>query len=65
MASLHIDTYGDALLFGVITGLGYLTANTVNIAINFNFPRPLFYAAVSGTYNTLGSVMVGVVLLAL
>ncbi|WP_329141668.1 DUF1761 domain-containing protein [Streptomyces sp. NBC_00670] len=65
MAALHIDTYGDALLFGLITGLGYLTANTVNIAINPNFPRPLFYAAISGTYNTLGSVIVSVVLLAL
>lgn len=64
MAALHIDTYGDALLFGLIVGLGYLTANTVNIAINPNFPRPLFYAAISGGYNLVGSLLVSTILLA-
>ncbi|MBL7253315.1 DUF1761 domain-containing protein [Paractinoplanes lichenicola] len=64
MAALRIDTYGDALLFGLIVGLGYLTANTVNIAINPNFPRPLAYAAISGPYNLLGSLIVSVVLVA-
>lgn len=62
MAALEIDTYGDALLFGLIVGVGYLAANTVNIAINPNFPRPLFYAAISGTYNVAGSLLVAVIL---
>jgi hypothetical protein len=65
MAALKIDTYGDALLFGFIVGLGYLTANTVNIAINPNFPRPLFYAAISGGYNIVGSLIVSAILLAI
>lgn len=64
MVALNIGSYGDALLFGFIVGLGYLTANTVNIAINPNFPRPLFYAAISGAYNLLGSVLVSAILFA-
>ncbi|MEU4241784.1 hypothetical protein [Actinoplanes sp. NPDC026619] len=51
--------------FGRPENVGYLTANTVNIAINPNFPRPLFYAAISGGYNILGSLLVSVLLLAL
>ncbi|GAB7036256.1 MULTISPECIES: DUF1761 domain-containing protein [Catenuloplanes] len=62
--ALRIDTYGDALLFGLIVGVGYLTANTVTIAINPNFPRPLLYAAVSGGYHVTGSLIVSAVLLA-
>ncbi|MFF4418636.1 DUF1761 domain-containing protein [Streptosporangium sp. NPDC001559] len=64
MAALKIDTYGDALLFGLIIGLGYLTANTVTIAINPNFPRPLLYAAISGSYNIVGGLIVSAILLA-
>ncbi|WP_203726977.1 DUF1761 family protein [Paractinoplanes durhamensis] len=64
MAALKIDTYGDALLFGLIVGLGYLTANTVNIAINPNFPRPLLYAAISGGFNVIGSLIVSLLLVA-
>ncbi|HWS36993.1 MAG TPA: DUF1761 domain-containing protein [Actinoplanes sp.] len=60
MAALHIDTYGDALLFGLIVGLGYLTANTINP----NFPRPILYGVISGGYNLLGSLIVSTLLLA-
>ncbi|MFI1991019.1 DUF1761 domain-containing protein [Actinoplanes sp. NPDC020271] len=64
-AALNIDAYGDALLFGLIVGFGYLTANTVTIAINPNFPRPLLYAAISGSYNIVGSLIVNAILLAI
>jgi hypothetical protein len=64
IAALKIDNYGDALLFGLIVGVGYLTANTVTIAINPNFPRPLLYAAISGSYNIVGSLIVSAILLA-
>ncbi|MFI9638511.1 DUF1761 domain-containing protein [Micromonospora sp. NPDC051925] len=63
-AALNIDTYGDALLFGLVVGVGYLAANTVTIAINPNFPRPLLYAAISGSYNLVGSLIVSTILLA-
>ncbi len=53
------------MLFGLIAGVGYLAANTVTIAINPNFPRPLLYAAISGVHNVLGSVIVSVLLVSL
>lgn len=65
MSRLEIETLGAALLFGLVVGVGYLAANTVNIAINPNFPRPLLYAVISGTYNVLGSLIVSVILLTL
>ncbi|NUL04054.1 DUF1761 domain-containing protein [Streptomyces lunaelactis] len=64
MAALRVDSYPDALLFGLIVGAGYLVANTVNIAINPNFPRPLFYSLISGAYNLVGSVLVSAILVA-
>jgi hypothetical protein len=64
-AALNIDTYADALLFGLIVGVGYLAADTVTIAINPNFPRPLLYAAISGSYNIVGSLLVSAILLAI
>ncbi|MEU0482385.1 hypothetical protein ABZ260_24760 [Streptosporangium sp. NPDC006013] len=39
--------------------------NTVTIAINPNFPRPLLYAAISGSYNIVGSLIVSAILLAI
>jgi hypothetical protein len=64
MAVLKIDSFADALVFGLVVGVGYLAANTVNIAINPNFPRPLHYALISGGYNLIGSVLVSTILMA-
>ncbi|MFD1365634.1 hypothetical protein [Actinoplanes sichuanensis] len=50
------------LLLGWIVGVGYLTANTVDIA---NFPRPLLYAAISDGYHNIGSLLVSALLTAL
>ena len=63
-AALRIDTYAEALLFGIVVGAGYLAANTVTIAINPNFPRPLLYAAISSSYHIAGSLLVSAILLA-
>jgi hypothetical protein len=65
MRALRIDTYGDALLFALIAGVGYLVANTTTIAINPNFPHPLRYAAISGGYNVAGLVLVSLLQVAL
>jgi hypothetical protein len=62
MSAFKIDSYGNALIFAVIVGLGYLVANTVNIAINPNIPRPLLYGLISGAYHFVGIVMVCMIL---
>ncbi|MES2388894.1 MAG: DUF1761 domain-containing protein [Bacteroidota bacterium] len=54
MYALNISNIGDALAFGLVIGLGFLFANTVNIAINPNIPRPLLYGLISGMYHLAG-----------
>ena len=63
--ALHIESYANALVFAVIVGVGYLVANTINIAINPNIPRPLLYGAISGAYHLVGVLMVSLILVAM
>jgi len=60
--SLKIDSYENALPFSMLVGLGYLVANTFNIAINPNIPRPLLYGLISGSYHLVGISMVSMIL---
>lgn len=65
MAALHINSYSSALEFAGVIGVGYLVANTVNIAINPNIPKPIFYGIISGSYHLVGITIVCIVLHAL
>ena len=62
---VNVSTYGEALWFGAITGIGYLVAQTVNIAINPNIPRPFFYSAISGSNFLVGNLLACVILFAM
>lgn len=55
LGSLHVTAQADALLFGVVTGIGYLVATVFNVAINPNIPRPLLYGLVNAPYFLLGN----------
>ena len=63
--ALGVDSYSQAIEFAFVVGIGYLTANTVNIAINPNIPRPILYGIISGSYHLVGIVMVSVILVAM
>ena len=63
--ALKINSYENAMIFAAITGLGFLVANTVNIAINPNIPRPLLYGLISGAYHFVGMMIVCIVLVAM
>jgi len=63
--ALKIDSYENALIFALVAGLGYLVANTVNIAINPNIPRPLLYGLISGAYHLVGIMIVCLILVAM
>lgn len=54
---LGINNLGDAIVFGLIIGVGYLAAMTLNIAINPNFPKPFAYTFVNAPYFIVGSVI--------
>ena len=62
MQALQIRTLGTAIEFAFVIGVGYLVANTVNIAINPNIPRPILYGAISGAFHLAGILIVSVIL---
>lgn len=57
LRSLHVTSMGDALVFGLITGLGYLVPTVVNVAINPNIPRPLFYGVINAPYFLISNLV--------
>lgn len=61
--ALQISSYGQAWEFALLMGIGYLVANTVNIAINPNIPRPILYGIVSGSYHVVGMITISMVFL--
>ncbi|SEK58559.1 Protein of unknown function [Chitinophaga rupis] len=61
--ALNIHHLADALEFALVIGIGYLFANTVNIAINPNIPRPILYGIITGTYHLLGILIVSIILI--
>ncbi len=65
MYALGINTFSAAMEFALIIGIGYLLANTVNIAINPNIPHPIHYSAISGVFHLVGIIIVCSILQAL
>lgn len=65
MYALGIDSYGKAIEFAFIIGVGYLFANTVNIAINPNIPKPILYGIISGTFHLVGILIVSIIIVAM
>lgn len=62
--ALDITTIGTAVSFALVIGTGYLVANTIDIAINPNMPRPLLYGAISGVFHLTGILLVSIILVA-
>jgi len=59
--ALNIGTSGAAIEFALVVGVGFLVANTVNIAINPNMPRPIHYGIISGAYHLAGILIVSMI----
>jgi hypothetical protein len=65
LTALDISTYSGALQFALVVGLGYLVANTTNIAINPNIPRPFLYSLITSSYHLLSITLASLLLVAL
>ena len=63
--ALNVSSISQAVEFSLLVGFGFLIANTVNIAINPNIPRPILYGIISGSYHFVGIVMVSGILVAM
>lgn len=60
--ALEIQSFGDAVLLGLITGIGYAGAVSVTNAITPRNPRPLVHGMINGSYHLLGIVVVSAIL---
>lgn len=63
--ALGIHSYGNALGFALFVGGGFLVANTTNIAINPNIPRPFLYSLITGSYHLVGITLASLILAAM
>jgi hypothetical protein len=59
---LQIQTIAAAVELSLVIGVGYLVANTFNIAINPNIPNPIQYGIITGSYHLIGITMASVIL---
>lgn len=63
--ALNISSLKDGFEFSLFIGIGFLVANTVNIAINPNIPRPILYGIISGGYHLVGILIVNSIIIAM
>jgi hypothetical protein len=63
--ALDLTSTGDAVVFGLVVGVGYLTAMTFQIAINPAIARLLLYGAINAPYFIATSVLASVVMTAM
>jgi hypothetical protein len=62
LRALGVESLGDGILFGLIVGIGYLLSMTFTIAINPNFPRPVFYTLLNAPSFLLSSIVASIIL---
>jgi hypothetical protein len=62
LRALDVAAVGDAIAFGLIVSVGYLVAQTLNIAINPNFPRPILYTLINAPYFIVCTVVAAIIL---
>ena len=62
MVLLNINTRKAAVEFAIVIGLGFLVANTFNIAINPNIPHPVVYGLLVGGFQLI-SILVSCLIL--
>lgn len=62
MVVLNINTRKAAIEFALVIGLGFLVANTFNIAINPNIPHPMNYGLLVGVFQLI-SILVSCLIL--
>ncbi len=65
MVVLNINTRKAAIELALVIGLGFLVANTFNIAINPNIPHPMAYGLLVGGFQLIGILVSCVILQAI
>lgn len=63
--ALDIERVSDAVLLGLVVGIGYAAAISFNNAVTPHTPRPLLLGAVTGSYHLVGIVIVSAIVFSL
>jgi len=62
LRALDITALGDGIVFALVIAIGYLLAQTLTIAINPNFPKPLLYTLINAPYFIVCTVIASIIL---
>ena len=65
MVTLNINTRKATIELALIIGLGFLVANTFDIAINPNIPHPMPYGLIVGGFHLVGILVSCLIMLAM
>lgn len=65
IAVLNINTRKATIEFALVIGLGFLVANTFNIAINPNIPHPMAYGLLVGGFQLISILVSSFILQAM
>lgn len=57
VAALDLTTAADAVVFGLVVGIGYQLAMTFQIALNPNFPHPIRYGLLNAPFFLASSLV--------
>jgi len=61
--ALALVELSDAIILGIVVGIGYTGAVSFNNAVNPKTPRPLLYGAVTGSYHLVGAILVSIIII--
>jgi hypothetical protein len=64
LKALDVTALGDGIVFGLLVSVGYLVAQTFQIAINPAFARPLHYGLLNAPYFIVCGTAASVILTA-
>jgi len=65
ISALNIDSYIEAVILGLIVGIGYAGSVSFVNAITPTNPHPFLLGAVTGIYHLLGVILVAIIIVAL
>lgn len=57
MEVLNINSRKATIEFGLVIGLGFMVANTFDIAINPNIPNPMAYGIIVGSFQLISMLV--------
>jgi len=59
---LKVATYSDALILGLLTGIGFATAVTFTNAVIPTMKKPLIFGAITGTAHAISITLVAIII---